>query len=673
MPRIHFVRPSRLIDYLNTLVNRFQYRLDNFFLKGVPAQFTVLFVLMLGVILLGTVAIPLGLFSEHNKDVAAIGHKMGEGFWDALWWSTMHIFDPSFVSQDYGASAPVVLLALVIGLLGLVLFGGVIGLVSTAVDRKLESLTKGDRPVREQGHLLILGWNEKIFSILDLFEDYDQDVRVVILANHSVPAMHDWMRTERAKIRRVKPILRTGSPNNLSELERVAFRSAYSIIVLADESIGKDGEEADIRTIKTMMLLAGSLPAVPPRPKMVAEIVRRENMEVARIAGRRGISIICSGEVLSRMMVQSSRQPGLAYVYNELFGFAGSEIYVQSHPAACRRRFGDVAFEFPRAIPIGTSGIEMRSGKPFFVQHMNPGKDYVIGDTEWLILVAQDAHVTHAPNLEPARETEFIVPEPRHFGREKILILGWNNNLLSILREYDSFLQAGSEITIGALHPPDFAQAALAEQFTTSPRNSVHRYVQVDYTSQAKLEPLLAGGHTTCLVLADTSSGERDSDSRVIVTVLLIQEFLAQNPDKKFNQVVAEVIAAANSDLLRQNCRTDVIVSPRLAAMMIAQMSQQLMLERVYADLMNANANEVYLKPIARYTRHPERCTFRDLMRGALQIGEIAIGVKLTADAEVAEKNFGVRLNPPKDEPLTLSAADEVVVISPTGTRAKET
>ncbi|MSU72953.1 MAG: hypothetical protein EXS43_11530 [Opitutus sp.] len=91
-----------------------------------PAQFTVLFVLTLGVILLGTLGLPLGLYDEHNKDVAAIGHKMGEGFWDAMWWSTMHIFDPSCVSQDYGATVPVVLLAMTIGLLGLVIFGGVI-------------------------------------------------------------------------------------------------------------------------------------------------------------------------------------------------------------------------------------------------------------------------------------------------------------------------------------------------------------------------------------------------------------------------------------------------------------------------------------------------------------------------------------------------------------------
>ena len=665
---MHF---SRWSDRAKGLVHRFQYRLDNFFLKGVPAQFTVLFVLMLGVILLGTFALPLGLYSERNKDVPAIGHKMGEGFWDALWWSMMHIFDPSYVSQDYGANPAILGLALIIGLAGLVLFGGVIGLVSAGVDRKLEALTRGDRPVREVGHLLILGWNEKVFSILDLFEDYDRDIRVVILSNHAVPQMHEMERTARAKINRVKPILRTGSPDKLSELERVAFRSAYSIIVLADDSVGDEAEEPDIRTIKTLMVLAGNLPAGQPRPKMVAEIMRRENMEVARIAGRRSISLICSGELLSRMIVQSSRQPGLASVYNELFGFAGSELYVQPHPSACGRLFGDVLFEFPTAIPIGTSGMEMRNGKTFFVQNLNPGKDYLIGESEWLILVAVDANIRHAPSPSATQETEFMVPQRRQFTREKVLILGWNENLFSIIREYDSFLEGGSEITIAALHPPAVAEARLAEQGTGSLQHATLRYVQADYTQQPKLEPLLAAGHSTCLVLADDSSAEHDPDARVILTVLLIRDYGEQHPERRFNQVVSEVISAANSDLLRQNCHTDVIVSPRLAAMMIAQVSQQLMLERVYADLMNANASEIYLKPVARYTRHPERCTFADLMRGAIRVGQIAIGVKIAAESDQADRNFGVRLNPPKEESLVLCERDEVIVVSHTGTRGR--
>jgi len=259
------------------------YQFDKFFMRGVSAQSALMLVLLIGLILLGPLALPLGMYSPENKDVASIGHKYGEGFWDAVWWSTVHIIGPSDVSLDYGANTSVLVLALVLSMLSLVFFGGVVGLVSAGIERKLDKLAQGNSPVIESGHLLILGWNDKIFSILDLFEDHHKRLTIVILSGHTIADMREKMRSERGLIRRVHPILRSGSPTNLTELERVAFREAYSIIVLADESNSNSDEGEDIGTIKTLMLLASNMPGVDPRPKMVAEIRRPENLDVARL------------------------------------------------------------------------------------------------------------------------------------------------------------------------------------------------------------------------------------------------------------------------------------------------------------------------------------------------------------------------------------------------------
>ena len=648
---------------LASLVELVRYRLDNFFTRGFSAQIIVLLFLMFAVILLGTCSLSLGLYAPENKDVAAIGHKFGEGFWDALWWSMMHIFDPSYVSQDYGANAAIVVLALVISMLGLVLFGGVIGLVSAGVERKLDTLAAGNRPVRETGHVLILGWNDKIFSILDLFEDYHKPVTITILSNHPIAYMQEQMRTERTRIKRVKPILRTGSPTNLNELDRVAVRDAYSIIVLADESQPNPDDEADICTIKTLMLLASHVPLVPPRPKMVAELQHRENLEAARIASQRSISLVCSSEVLSRMIVQSARQPGLSHVYTALFGFAGNEIYIQPYPLCAGRRFGDLIFDFPNAIALGTSSMEMRDGRPYFCQHINPGNDHLVSEGEWLILLARGA-VVHQPNPVAASEPKIMTSAARHTERERVLILGWNSNIYTILQEYDTFLQSGSEITIAALHPPETVSALLEEKLVQPLVNATHTYVQADYALSVRLEALLAHTYDTCIILADESSGERDPDSRAIVTILLVLDYQARHPQKPFKHIVAEVLSAANSELLRRHSKIDTVISPRLISMLLAQVSQQLMLEGVYADLMNAHANEIYLKPVQRYSRQPGACTFADLMRGAAKLGEIAIGVKIQADGGDPLKHFGIRINPPKHDPLALAAGDEVIVVS---------
>ncbi len=655
----------RILNQWREFAEQVQYRIDNFFTKGAVAQGVLLFALTALIVLTGSTALFFGLFSKENEAIGGIGRSLDGGLLDSIWWSAMHIFDPSYISQNYGATWPVVLFSLFVSLMGLVIFGALTGFISSLFEGKLAELASGSRPVREKGHILILGWNDKIFSILDLFEDYHRTLKVVVLSNHSIAEMTDMMRTERTQIRKVRPVLRTGSPTSLVELERMAFREAFSIIVLSDQSdVAVPGEDADIRTIKTLMLLAGNLPAKPPRPKMVAEILWRENMEVARIAAHRSISLVCSSEVLSRMIVQSSRQPGLAFVYNELFGFEGSEIYVQPHPKTANRRFGDIMLDFPDAIPIGVSGMEMRDGKPFFKQRINPGADYSIRESEWLILVAPDANISHVPRLDHRAEPSIPAQSGRRTARESILILGWNNNLFRVLSEYDGFLSPGSEILIAGLLPAEKAEAELAEKMTGALKNTSLRYEHTDYIDRKKLEQLLQKGFTTVIVLADKSSGELDTDSRAIVTILLLQDFQERNPDKRFRQMVSEISSAANSELLRQNSKTDIIVSPRLISMLIAQISQQLMLERVYDDLMDANVNEIYLKPALKYVT--KGCTFADILTSASQFGEIAIGVKISADAAGHGKNHGIQINPPKDAVYSFTETDEVIVISST-------
>ncbi|MFZ4694172.1 MAG: CASTOR/POLLUX-related putative ion channel [Verrucomicrobiia bacterium] len=646
-------------------VDLVSYRLDNFFIRGISAQTILMCALLVGLILLGTLSLPLGMYEPRNKDVPSIGHQFGEGFWDAAWWSTMHIFDASYVSQDYGANPSIVVLGLVISLLGLILFGGVVGLVSAGVMSRLEKLAEGRSPIHESGHILILGWNDKIFSILDLFEDHHKTVTIVILSGHTISTMQDQMRSERGRTRRIQPILRSGSPTNLSELERMSFRDAYSIIVLADESnANPDGK--DIGTIKTLMLLAGNVPKVAPRPKMVAEIDRPENLDVAGIASQRSVSLVCPSQILSRMIVQATRQPGLSHVYSSLLSFVGNEIFIQPQPGCTGRRLGESMFDFPNAILLGTSSMEERDGHPYFRHHINPGKDRMVGKSEWLILLARGC-VVYQPKANTTFDSEVLPPEPRSFPQGSILILGWNDRIFNILQEYDSFLGVGSHITIASLHPPHEASAWLEEKLSRPLVNVTPTCVQTDYTHVAKLDALLSGTFDTCIILADVSSGGCDPDARAIATMLLLRDYERRHPDRRLKQVVVEVLSAANSELLNQHCQTDIVISPRLISMLLAQISQQLMLERVYADLMNAHANEIYLKPVTHYSGDPGACTFAELMRSAARRGELAIGVKFHARANDAASEFGVRINPPKNELLGLGLEDQVIVISKQG------
>jgi hypothetical protein len=156
-----------------------------------------------------------------------------------------------------------------------------------------------------------------------------------------------------------------------------------------------------------------------------------------------------------------------------------------------------------------------------------------------------------------------------------VLILGWNGNIFSVLQEYDAFLHPGSEIIVAGLHPPEKAHALLEEKLPARLANATVSYVQADYTSSACLGKLLGGDRRfdTCILLADQSSGERDPDARTIVTILLLQDYQARNPDRRLKQIVAEVLSVANSELLQRHGEVDTIISPRLISMLLAQVS----------------------------------------------------------------------------------------------------
>src|SRR5690606_25547588 len=144
----------------------------------------------------------------------------------------------------------------------------------------------------------------------------------------------------------IRLILRSGSPSNLLELKRVAFEHAKSIIVLAGWTRDSDASGRDVEAIKTAMLLSAYSEWPGPRPNVVSEISRKQNVEIARIAGRNEISVVSGSEVISKVIVQATRQRGLSFVYSEILSADGNSIRVTHEPLCVGRRFGDIQFGF---------------------------------------------------------------------------------------------------------------------------------------------------------------------------------------------------------------------------------------------------------------------------------------------------------------------------------------
>ena len=109
----------------------------------------------------------------------------------------------------------------------------------------------------------------------------------------------------------------------------------------------------------------------------------------------------------------------------------------------------------------------------------------------------------------------------------------------------------------------------------------------------------------------------------------------------------------------------DFIISNQQISMLIAQISEEPDILRVYDQIFSEDGSEIYIKPMGFYfDEFPETATFADLMAVAQNRGEICLGVKLNQHEGDLGENYGVKLIPEKNTIYELSAQDHLVVLA---------
>lgn len=646
---------------LKTLRARASYLIDNLFARGSLAQFGLVLLLALATLAFGMTAYFFGLFAPENAEVEGIVRKHDDGgLLDTLWWSVQLLFDPTAFYAIQGATWPILLVALVMTVLGMTVFATLIGFTSSAIDTRLEELRKGHSRVFEQQHVLILGWNSLAVPILEFLSQEQRRVKVVILAPRDIDEMSDALRRAGIFERKMRLILRSGAPSSLAELQRVAFESARSIIVLAHTDAEHSEADPDIEVIKTLMLLSSFDGWKKAVPKMVSEIRQKEKLEIARIAGGHRIPIVSSSQIVSKVVVQCSRQAHLSAVYERLFAFAGEGVHIRAFPQCAGMRFGDALHAFADAVLLGVSRRQERAGHWHYVPVLNPGDDYRIAEDEWLILLCHDVPVMCDV---AARQPSVVHPDALTHDRvlpERILILGWNSNIYDILAEYNEYVLDGTCIDIVSAYDESDAWERLGELGAADFQNLRIGFHHGNTLLRSGLAAMKPAGYDSIMVLADTSHDEADPDARTIMSLILLQDILAPVEAESRPSLVGEILDPANRELVARTGVNDIIVSPEIVSMLLTQVSQQQMLIAVYDALLSSHGSEIYLKPAVRYLPAGRSLSFGELTALVQAHQEVALGVL----HHPATGKSLIRLNPGKAELLTLGEADQIIVLA---------
>ena len=163
----------------------------------------------------------------------------------------------------------------------------------------------------------------------------------------------------------------------------------------------------------------------------------------------------------------------------------------------------------------------------------------------------------------------------------------------------------------------------------------------------------------------DDPSPER-TDSETMVILLLMRKMLRDNPERhKGTKLITQVLNSENQELITQTNVDDFIISNKLITMIFAQLSEEPKIKQLYDDMFAEEGSEIYLKPAPLYFNAlPVQATFADILAQVGKREEICLGIRLGRHANDPHKNFGVKLNPPKDQVYALSEFDSLVVLA---------
>jgi hypothetical protein len=630
------------------LRERLRYLVDRAFAREFAGQLMLFFVLVVIVTIIGMTAALFGLFSADNAAVAGIPRKIDQGFWDSLWWSLNQVLRLRGFERMYGASGAILAYALFLSIAGLAVFGILVSLINTTMRRRIEALRVGETPVKERGHVLILGWNNKITNVLMQLSRLERNPRVVILAPEEIPKMEAKLRVSGIQGEPVTTILRSGTPSHLRELDRVAIDHASSIIVLSS-----DDEDRD--SMKTLVLLAAKTDWPGKVPTLTAEINKEHNYELAQIAAKDKVEIVSSSRVISKVIVQTIRHPGLAAVFSELLSDTGNSLYVGSVPDTPDCELGDLAYSYADAIPIGVAWKEGSGDEARHAVGLNPGADYEVAEDEQLVLLARRKQLTwrgavggyESPIYREGGE------QPRVPGT--VLIIGWNDELYDILMELDAHAISGTGVTLLSTIREEDAAERIDLRVCGGLKNLRLKFVSGDAAEPAVYQKIELNAFRSIVILADDLDGKVDADTRSLRVLLRLSH--VRQPGDSETHMMVELLDAANRDLLTGLEVDDVIVSPDVVSSQLAQISRQKILGPIFRELLSAGGVEISLRPAGDYVELGVECCFDDLTYAALQKMEIALGLRFAESGEVL-------LNPDRDRSWRLSENDRVIVLA---------
>jgi hypothetical protein len=594
-----------------------------------------------------------------------------EGVGEAIWWAFLRLTDPGYLGDDVGTWQRLVSTVLTIS--GYVVFmGTLVAILTRWLIAKMTDLERGLTPVTLRNHIVVLGWTSQTLPLLEellgssgrmrrFLEQHDTNrLRLVVLSETASAAQVHELRNEPGIGRKARQIiLRSGSAIQPDALQRVACLDASAVIVPSAAHQAGSLVTSDVETVKALLSIAAQARHLgAPLPFVVAEIQDIRKHPVIERAYPGEMEVVAGDATISRLMVQNILHPGLSEIYNELLTAGeGCETYIRGGESLAGLTLAELASKRPKVIVLG---ILKPTGKGWKVQ-MPAASDTVIAAEDRIVMLARDYAETEpdprAPSLPVINRGQPVSRSATFSERvHRVLVLGWNRRLPSLVDEFASYRQRRFEVDIVSVVPAQERQQEI-ERYLGEQHDVICRHIEADYMVEGELRRVGPLNYDSImLVSSDRLASGEEADARAMVGYLQLEELLSEGGQRP--QLIMELSDPDNRNLLTGH-QSEMMISPMIVSHVLAQVALRRELRVVLDELFTVGGAEIQFRDPHDYPL-PASADFQVLEKVAAAKGEVALGVWRN---QPDKHGLHAKLLPPRDEYLDLSAADRLIVL----------
>lgn len=546
----------------------------------------------------------------------------------------------------------------------LILLNFFVGLITSELESIRESQKQGKDIGSFKGHTLILGWNESIFSIIDELKEANlikEFPKIVILSSKEKSFMDYEIKIREKGFSTTRIYTVQGCIYDPHNLELVNAWNSNSIIIL-NERNSKSSDYVVFKAILALLNFVGAENKGIVKTEInndfhiVAEIYDDEIKQRIKEIDLQGRVVLFNPEqFLNKVIAQAILNPNISNVYYEILGFKGNEFYVRNVPKKL------LGFSYERAIfcfnKASLVGVIKND-----TCILNPPKDYILEQGDKIVLLAEDENkLNHRVSNKNQISEQFITKKSTNkIVENTVLIWGYSSRIpaiLSYLSGYYTHLGPSEnrvKIVLENKEEIEKLYQDLGEKLNNSQLN-----FKIEPLVNRSLEEILRD-IDVIVIMAETDKNLTSEEIDVNTLYKLRVICNKQQKISKNSSIIAEFLSESSLKIAKNENVTDYIVGSNILGPVIAQLSQEKELIKVFDTLFVSQGAEIYVRNVEDYLKIGSELNFATIVASTIRQNETAIGVI----RNYLKDNLQVILNPGMHNKFKLTPNDKIIVLA---------